>query len=208
LFRPTVHFAIRFACLLVLVGIGCAHTPGASSRETWVARFGGLDRTQPQQRLEAARDRLLPDPLRSDITVAVLRSNEPGAFSWHDGSVFATRGLLRVLDDDELAAALAHEVGHILRDRGRGSAGRVLSLRGQSDAAAAAEFEADAAGMSLIKQAGIPNGSMASMLLKVRDAATLTPRCRADMTCRVLRLTQEQPSRHAGPKTEAVRPSP
>lgn len=165
--------------------VGCAHSPGMSSREKWVAGLGGVDASESRQRLEAARDRLLPEGLRSQIKVEVLCASEPAAFSWDDGSVFATNGLLRLLNDDELAAAVAHEVGHVFNNRG----GRqVLNLRGRSDAAAA-EFEADAAGMSLIEQASIPPASMTTMLVKVRDAAALNSRCRTGMTQRILRLS-------------------
>jgi hypothetical protein len=187
LFSPSVRPAIRFACLLTLFAAGCAQTSGASSRETWAAGLGGVDQSESLRRLEATRDRLLREPLRSQIRVGVLRSREPAAFSWDDGSVFATRGLLRLLNDDELAAAVAHEVGHVVRNRG---GGQVLSLRGHSDATA--ELEADATGVSLMEQAGVPPASMTSMLLKVRDAAVLAPRGRIEMTQRVVHLTVER----------------
>lgn len=45
---------------------------------------------------------------------AVLESTEPNAFAAPGGTIFLTRGLLKLCaNEDELAAALAHEVAHV-----------------------------------------------------------------------------------------------
>ena len=49
------------------------------------------------------------------------------AYGWRGGNLFLTRGLVDVMDDDELAAAVAHELGHLLGD---GHVHSMTSLRG------------------------------------------------------------------------------
>ncbi len=50
---------------------------------------------------------------------AVLEAPEPNAFACPGGTVFITRGLLKVCDnEDELAAVLAHEVSHVAHKDG------------------------------------------------------------------------------------------
>jgi len=50
---------------------------------------------------------------------AVLESPEPNAFACPGGTIFITRGLLALCDnEDQLAAVLAHEVGHVANKDG------------------------------------------------------------------------------------------
>lgn len=50
---------------------------------------------------------------------AVLDSDEPNAFSAPGGFIFVTRGLLRIVpNEDALAGVLAHEVGHVAEKHG------------------------------------------------------------------------------------------
>jgi len=44
----------------------------------------------------------------------VVNQKEVNAFSGPAGYVYVTTGLLRIADDDELAAVLAHEIGHVV----------------------------------------------------------------------------------------------
>jgi predicted Zn-dependent protease len=69
-----------------------------------------------------------------------------------------------------LAAALAHEVAHVLDNRRRRRGALNLKAR---DAAADAEADADRIGMRLLAVAGLPPGSMATMLAKVRELPAL-----------------------------------
>jgi predicted Zn-dependent protease len=66
---------------------------------------------------------------------AVLESPEPNAFACPGGMVLITRGLLRLCaNEDELAAALAHEVGHVAHRDGVNS---IVKARWAEVAAAA-----------------------------------------------------------------------
>jgi Zn-dependent protease with chaperone function len=62
--------------------------------------LGGRDAAESQVRLTTICDRLLAEPLRSEVTVEVLCSRDPAAYSWGDGGVFVTRGLIDLLDDE------------------------------------------------------------------------------------------------------------
>jgi peptidase M48-like protein len=88
------------------------------------------------------------------VTVRVLGESDPAAFAWRDGTVFVTRGLVALLSDDELAAALAHELGH-------------LTGRGDGLPGPAAELLADRIGGEVLRVSGLPPGLMLHMLRKL-----------------------------------------
>lgn len=115
------------------------------------------------------------------------------------GYVFVTRGLLAVLDDEaELAAALAHEVGHLTQ---RHAAQRARARQGVMDAAVEAaattgsitvgrsvardglialrrysreqELEADRIGVGYLVKAGYRGSAMASLIQRLRQQSQL-----------------------------------
>ena len=115
------------------------------------------------------------------------------------GYVFVTRGLLAVLDDEaELAAALAHEVGHLTQ---RHAAQRARARQGVMDAAVEAaattgsitvgrsvardglialrrysreqELEADRIGVGYLVKAGYRGSAMASLIERLRQQSQL-----------------------------------
>lgn len=104
-----------------------------------------------------------------------------GAFAWTDGRIAVTRGLIDLLDDEELAAAVSHEIGHLLAD---GHLSGRVGLHGTSDV----EVRADTLGCQLLIEAGIPPASMKRMLEKLATAPGLTPRQRAAVKARIQRL--------------------
>jgi predicted Zn-dependent protease len=86
------------------------------------------------------------------------------------------------LDDEELAAAVAHELGHLLND---GHLQPVASLKGcERDADLDNESKADVAGMSILASTNIRRSAMITMLQKVGTAAGLSPACRDALTRR------------------------
>src|SRR5262249_48863309 len=108
-----------------------------------------------------------------------------GAFSWPSGRVFVTRGLMDHLDDQELSAVIAHELGHLLTD---GQLQTVASLKGCcSDPDA--EVRADAAGVALLRTQGISVEPMIRMLGKVERYGSLPTACRLAMDHRIALLT-------------------
>jgi len=125
--------------------------------------------------------------------VRVLGSDGACAYAWPSGDLFVTRGLLRLLDDAELAAALAHELGHLGPAAAVGDGpGRAVHAVALTDAdtchAESAEFRADDVGVDLLRARGIPAGALRRALAKVRDDPNTAADCRAALARRVARL--------------------
>ena len=87
------------------------------------------------------------------------------AFSLPGGRVYVTRGLHRqLLTDEALAAAIAHEMAHIIaRDHFKPSC---RTAREALDR----EIAADRMGVSLLRSAGISSEAMIGLVRKIRDA--------------------------------------
>lgn len=137
----------------------------------------------------------------------VLDQPEPNAHALGSNYIFVTRGLLALLDDEaELAAAMAHEIGHIVlhhaaeRAREREAAliaavqaakasgsvdvgrlvardGRLALLRYSRDQ----ELQADNAGLDYIVKAGYRGDAMATLVEKLRRESQLLDRIYAAM---------------------------
>ncbi len=161
------------APLLVLffaVTTGCTTYP--PSQASWVRRYGGMcaaDHRRP--RLDALCDRLLQGHPHRSISVSVLASAKLGAFGWPDGRLYVTRGLVDALDDDMLAASVAHELGHLILG---GHLPSPVSLSGSPEDADE-EMRADAVGVALLEDRGFDPGSMARMLAQLRAATASNP---------------------------------
>ncbi len=102
----------------------------------------------------------------TSLRVHVLDTRDIGAFSWPQGDIVVTAALLELLDDDELAAALAHEIGHLLSDGYLGSAATLVGRPSRHDAEAAA----DELAVRLLADGGRQAGAMLRMLTKVQAA--------------------------------------
>ena len=91
---------------------------GAKEHPRIIAAFGGVYVSpQVQQAVEDIAGRLARASERPDITyqVTILNSPSVNAFALPGGYLYATRGLLALSGDaDELAAVLAHEIGHVV----------------------------------------------------------------------------------------------
>jgi hypothetical protein len=179
-----VHRIIAVFFLFATAGmsLGCA----APSRplDRWVQREGGLVFGDAQARVERVANPLTSACSGHRVTIQVLDSSTPCAYGWPDGSVFVTRALLDLLDDEELAAAVAHELGHLLED---GHLHGPMSLQGGCDTFDEEE-RADLRGCTLLEAAGLPPRAMAESLRKVARAPSTRPRVRAALEQRALRL--------------------
>lgn len=120
----------------------------------------------------------------------VARNLAPSAFAAGDGYVVLTDGLVSfVRDESQLAAALAHEMAHVLlghfcRPGRRGGRDyQVGALVQHYDAEA--EEEADTTAVDLLQRAGFDPGAMASLL---RCLASNTPSFRNQLNRRVQAL--------------------
>ena len=158
--------ALPLAILGLCLGLGCSPAP---SQSAWVRANGGLAGQTHLAKAQAAFALLGAE--KQSIHVSVINSDTAGAYAWPGGDVFVTRGLVDLLDEQELAAALAHEMGHLIADH---TANPPSSLHGVSTGNAA-EISADTLGMTLLQKQGMNRDVMISMLRKVRGC---NPTCR------------------------------
>jgi len=118
------------------------------------------------------------------IQLHVLQNEGVVAYSWPSGDVFLSAGLVNIATDDEIAAAIAHELGHLLND----APGRdALSLRG-GGCSLEIEANADVTGAELLAKTRHSATSLETLLLKVR-AASNSVECRSEISERIKRLT-------------------
>lgn len=152
---------IGLAILILALGAGCVSAP--------------LDAVAlhdcAEARADAALARVRP-VFGGPAIVQTADTDRPAAYSWDDGRIVVTRGLIDLMTDDELAAVIAHELGHLCLARGDRVARAPFALRGNG---ADNEFLADRAGSRLLVASGIPPAALAEALARVRDSA-LTPR--------------------------------
>jgi Zn-dependent protease with chaperone function len=184
-YRLTFPAAI-LAAALILTGCTTSNTP----MRDWLASNGGIatDRTH-QHRAEHALARLLRTPPVRPLAVAVLDSDQLGAFSWPSGHVFVTRALIDHVSDDELTAAIAHELGHLL-PAPRTAA--VTSLKGHP-AAFETELRADHLARQLLADANLPPAALRTLLQKLAADDRLSPAKRHDLHLRAQRLSPPTP---------------
>jgi predicted Zn-dependent protease len=104
-----------------------------------------------------------PERSLRKLTFRLSRRDGLGAWAWRSGRIEITPALVDALDDDELAAALAHEAAHLMAD---GIATRQRAALAEPDSETA-ERAADRSGCSMLAAAGIPPAAMVRMLGKV-----------------------------------------
>jgi hypothetical protein len=172
----------------LFVAAGCSSAiPVASPGWTrWADRMGGVTPSGCDSlRASAALARLNPPTLKP--SVFVLCNESLGAWTFADGNIFVSEGLIRILSDDELAAVLAHEIGHLR------SANRLTSGAAFDGITASIEIEAwaDDQGRLLLKLRHIPEASLPAALLKVRNARATPIWMRAALDYRIHRLTTD-----------------
>jgi predicted Zn-dependent protease len=125
----------RLACLLALAALlGCAINPvsgrpefvlvssererqlGAEQEAEFLAELGRSDHAPTSRWVEAVGARLAGHSPRQDVAYRfhVVDLELPNAFALPGGPVFVTRGLLALVrSEDELAAVIGHEIGHV-----------------------------------------------------------------------------------------------
>ena len=118
--------------------------------------------------------------------IHVLNTEAVGAYGWPDAQIYVSRGLVDLLTDEQLAAAVAHEMGHLLAD---GHLHSIVSLRGCCQTPDA-EVRADAVAVELLRTRGIPPGVMIDMLQRVESGASVSSSCRAGIAKRIELIRQ------------------
>jgi predicted Zn-dependent protease len=168
---------------LFFVALACGCMAAPSQRQIWVTQQGGTIAGPDQIRAERVAGNLTCCCCKgTSINIQVFNSPVLAAYSWPDGKIFLSRGLMDQLDDQELSAAVAHEMGHLL---GVGAIHSIASLRGDL-AKLDVEKRADAIGVELLKSRGIGAGAMVRMLTKVECSSSLPVECRAAIHSRIL----------------------
>lgn len=183
------------AATLALFTIGCAERSGSPPPAGELAPL--------QARAQRVTADIRAGLAGSAVSVHVADSPKVGAYAWPDGRIVLTRGLVERLDDDELAAAVAHEVGHLLAD---GHVKTVAALTGsegdaktgESAPVADEESRADAVAVRLLQRAGRPPEAMARALSKVSRSGDLSRAAKDRLAKRVKLLNQAQNRNGAG----------
>lgn len=157
-------------CVMFLAG--CANlTVSDDSHSAWQRTQGSIIKGPLLTRARSALARLTPGIRGVPLTIAVLDTPTPSAYSFPDGSIYISSFLASTLTDDELAAVIAHETGHLLLDhRLQSPAG----LRGAS-LGPDSESRADQLACQVLTAHKIPSTSLLTALQKVADASQGTP---------------------------------
>jgi len=124
--------------------------------------------------------------LKGAYHIYILKTTEPNAFSYPDGSILVTMGLLaRLRSESQLAFVLGHEMGHLLKKHGEkefekeynlekdfkmATIGNDNSFRVLMHYSQEYEMEADAVGVELMAGAGYnPNESIKAQSIIEKD---------------------------------------
>jgi Zn-dependent protease with chaperone function len=145
-----------------------------------------------QARVDFVAQPLLQQCEGKQIQIRILENDAATAYGWRGGNIFLTRGLVDLMHDDELAAAIAHELGHLLGD---GYVRSLTSLRGcDREQNLDAEHRADLIGAALLRNSSLPPSAMTRMLQKVQGQRELTDACRRAVSKRVELLVDRVPT--------------
>ncbi len=159
---------IPIFCIALILG-GC-QAPGPVTETTihrsWATQYGGILRGPRQYRLSQTCKRLAARLNGLHLKPYVLNSTELAAYSWPNGELFVTQGLMDATAPDELAAVIAHEAGHLIAQN---TPQPTAMLRGQKHRSGA-EIRADQLGCRILEDCGISPIAMLRMLQKVQQA--------------------------------------
>ncbi len=175
--------------LLSTFAAGCAsleHTLQPTPPE-WLATHGGTESGPVEARAARLAQPLIAGCHGQLISIHILANDTLTAFSWPNGELFISEGLANALNDDELSAAIAHELGHLLNG---GQLQSVVALNGTSSALDIEE-RADAIGSALLQSQNLPPPAMITMLQKVRSAGGLSAASDRTIAHRIQLLTAQ-----------------
>lgn len=170
-------------CVFVLI-TGCARS--SSNRNHRIEGQPKFVTGLPQDRAEAALAALSSSHDGRSLKIVVLDSQDVGAYCWPSGKVVLTRGLLEVVDDPQLIAAIAHEVGHLLADGHLPGRAALAGCQSSPDA----ETEADLVARALLRSRDLPDEALVGLLQKLAAHPQTTSACRGHLDRRVARLLQ------------------
>jgi Zn-dependent protease with chaperone function len=148
----------------MMAGVGCSVVPAPvpDAPAAWVADHGGPAATTLSPGALTALRCLEGAGGRPFERLLVAAEARVGAWSWPDRTVVVTQKLVESLDDEELSAAVAHEMAHLEL----GAEPRPAALAGRSGKAAV-EVAADRRGAALLAASGLDPTAMPRMLRRV-----------------------------------------
>jgi Zn-dependent protease with chaperone function len=167
-----------------LTGCGAATVSSGTdaAQDRWACAQGGtlVDHRQPRCAMALARLGFTP----ADATILILNTDALSAFAWPNHRIFLTRALVDAATDDELAAAIGHELGH-LYDADHLPA----ALSGPtSPVSHDPEVVADSFAVRLLNARHIPPAALASLLSKARAAASSSDHVKQALARRIALL--------------------
>ena len=192
-----MHSKFFFAITLVLSSTICSAGDGAKLYNEFLDSGAFYDDEEWQQYVQTLGDRLLgySSDFRRDYYFFVVDDPQVNAYALSDGYIYVNRGLLLYLEsEDQLAAVIGHEIGHVVADhhgkrattdflgRAAGIAGAMVTGRYElmelSHATTMAliagygrenELEADQIGANLIARAGYNPLALLEVLQVLKD---------------------------------------
>lgn len=162
----------------------CPEQAAFRDQDRWLDQLGGVNSCPDlSQRLSTACQPLLR-AAGTRTEVRVVDSDRPGAWSWPNGKIYVSKGLMAMLTDAELAAVVGHELGHLLRE------GHVKTQVALASSTASSDVEADADDLSrsLLRSCGQDDAAMRSVLLKLADHPSTPALTRSALLVRARRL--------------------
>lgn len=177
-------------CFLACTAIcgGCSsfigHSPNAEIM--WTKAHGGMAISQEQIRAARLCTALCCGWINQPIQVRILNTPQLAAWSWPDGHIYLASGLVRALDDTQLSAAIAHEMGHLINS---GDVQCPFALTG-GEHRMGIECAADLTGAAVLAAHGINPANLVTVLTLLRtrtDSSDLS----AALTHRIHRLRME-----------------
>ena len=177
---PSILLALMFAGTS---GCNQAHSISAGQAR-WVERQGGLSSCDAtRQRLQKACESILAS-VDVPVRLQLLDSRSPNAWSWPSGEIYVSFELLQIFTDDEVAAVVGHELGHLISDGHLNSRLSLASPAGSLDI----EANADAIGRRLLIAGAKDANAMRSALGKLAAHPATTPATRRAIERRIDRL--------------------
>lgn len=171
--------------LCALLAGGCAAGGEAFARDSWTKRQGGISAGDKSIPLTGAVERLqIACPLIK-LHVHVLEKNDLSAYVWPDGHIYVSRELAARATEEQLAAAMAHEIGHLLDKQ---NTPPPSALAPHFTAEDLREYRADQLGRALLVKAGYSDKHMASLLRLIQADPTNSPELCARIARRLDRL--------------------
>ena len=202
---------VAYSGILLLVGLlgGCGSLAPQgevhnvmSAERLWVKSQGGYSaNTIEQQRAETLCKRMASGLIKTAIHVRIVNSAAIGAWSWPDGDIDIATGLMQRLNNGELCAAIAHEMGHLINDH---HVITLAALTGQNTALGR-EAAADRTACHILIKHGLPMNDLIKALCVVRrccEASSL----RASLTRRIS-LIAERERRYTANRTDSLKQS-